>query len=305
MNKINSKTVKVLGGVENVLMDALSPVFPKDTLAFYTVRIEEFAKLSKYRAMFKDHPLYYGTYSKTEEELRQGVGIILDSISFDKWELTLSVLFKGFKVTGDASFIGDVSKFYIPGGLIYSIINNRIETSIPKDFLNTIVEVNIPAVASFGMHETSTAYGKKFLVMHITYLFKGFNRYLTVKPFVYSGYHGSLEDKTITLRFFEFFLNLTQFFNENEKVEPYFWGVREPEVLTDLIFEHFKDYSSIDFVHEHGAKIIPQLNLITSDPFVVEQVNKAYTRARTSFPFLGQDPIEALENFVRLIKLVG
>jgi hypothetical protein len=48
-----------------------------------------------------------------------------------------------------------------------------------------------------------------------------------------------------------------------------------------------------------------QLNLVASDRFVVEQVNKAYTRARTSFPFIGQNPVEALENFIKLIKLVG
>jgi hypothetical protein len=304
-SKLNGKSVKVLGSVESVMIDVLSPVFPQDTLTFHTVRIEEFAKLLKYRIMFKNHPLYIGTYEKTEEELRQGVGIILDSISFDKSELTLSTMFKGFKVTGKASFIGGTSKFYIPAGIIYSVVNNRVESSIPKDFLNTIVEVNIPAVASFGMLETNTAFGKKFLVTKIAYLFKGIDKFLVVKPFTYSGYYGELEEKTITLRFFEFLLNLTQFFNENEKVEPYFWEVVRPKLLTDSIFDHVGQYRSVDPAHEHSIEITSQVNLIASDNYIVEQVNKAYTRARTSFPFLGQEPVEALENFVRLIKLVG
>ncbi len=289
---------------KNIMTDILSPVFPEDSLAFHTVRIEEFVKLPKYRIMFKDYP-FYGAYNKTEENLKKGTGIILDSISFDEEELTISTLFKGFKVIGKASFTGETSKFYMPAGLMYSLIKNRVETAIPRDLINTIVEIDMPAVASFGMLEAGTYYGKKFLVMQIAYLFKGINKYLVVKPFTYSGYYGNLEEKTITLRFFEFLLNLTQFFNENEKVEPFFWDVVKPNLLTDPIFDHVGRYGLVDHAHEHDLEVIPLLNLIAPSNSIVEKVNKAYTRARTSFPFLRQDPIEALENFVELIKLIG
>jgi hypothetical protein len=301
-SRLNAKSIEVEGSVERVLTNILSPIFSQNTLSFHTVNIEEFTKLPSYRAMFKEHPLY-NPYNKTKEELRRGAGIILDSIIFDEWELTFSLPFKGFRITGKASFLGETSKFYLPAGLIYSIMNNRIETSIPRDFVNVIIEVNAPAIAFFDMYGTSTSYGKKILISDIHYLFKDFNRYLTVKPFSYLD--DRIENRTITLRFFEFLLNLTQFFNENEKVEPYFHYAKRPEILTGPLFEHLKRYREKDPAHDYGVNVTPLLNLVAPDRFVVEQVNRVYTRVRTSFPFLGQDPIEALKNFIELLKLVG
>jgi hypothetical protein len=291
--------MKALGGVDKALVGALSTIFPVDKIKFYKEDISFYTKTESYRHSFSEHPLYIGNekyYSK------YAAYMIMDSTTFEKENLKLETEIFGFKITGKYSFMGEVSKFYVPGGLVYSAINNRVETAIPNDILNTVIEVETPAIAIFNMGGGYLNSDRKYYIRSITYLFKESGKYLTVKPFDYSDWN-TPANKTTALRFFEFFLNLTQFYNENEKVIPFAYEIIEPSLLTVPMLEKFGD-NSIDSAHSHGAKVVIGPINIVSNEYVNKRVNEAYTKARTSFPFLGQHPIKALDNFLAFMRVI-
>jgi hypothetical protein len=229
----------------------------------------------------------------------------MDSTTFEKQDLILTTSLSGFNITGKFTFMGEVSRFYIPAGLVCSIINNRIETSIPKDVINLIAIIDTPAVVVFGMGGGGEYMGvdKKFYIESLTYLFKESDKYLAIVPF--NGFESiTLQAKSTVLRFLEFFLNLTQFFNENEKVTPFCYEISKPKLLTRPIIEEFLGRYYSDPAHEHSLGLVGAVNLSINE-YIINKVNEAYSKARNSFNFLGQDPIEALENFITLIKVLG
>jgi hypothetical protein len=297
MGRLNKNKIKALGGVDKALTEALSTIFPAEKIKFYEEDMSVYAKLENYRSSFYRYPIY-----ENDDHRSQYVSsIILDSTTFEKDSLKLETEIFGFKIVGKYSFMGEVSKFYIPAGLIYSIINNRIETSIPKEILNVIVEIETPAVAVFNMGGGYLSSDRKYYIKSITYLFKESGKYLTVKPFESLGYNDPFS-KNVVLRFFEFFLNLVQFFNENEKIVPHAYDVIEPSLLTMPMLGKFGN-ASTDLVHSNGARVVGPINVVNNE-YVINKVNETYTKARNSFQFLGQHPVEALGNFLAIVRIM-
>jgi hypothetical protein len=298
MKKLNKATLKKYGGPAEALIDALSPIFSPEKIKFHKVRITEFVKSKSTRWQFSEHPVYV---SRDNESYY--AKYLMDSTTFEKSDLTINTSLFGFNVTGKFSFMGEVSKFYIPAGLVYSIINNRIESAIPKEFINLIIEVETPAVVVFNVHNDNFLSKGKFFIKSLTYLFKESGKYLNVFPFNHSDSTTPFAKSTV-LRFFEFLLNLTQFFNENEKVTPFCYETEYPEPLTSEMIEKFRNYS-FDYAHEQGSVRITEFVNVNINEHIINKVNEAYSKARKSFNFLGLDPIEALEDFILLLKFAG
>jgi hypothetical protein len=293
-----AKKVKISKNVvpSVVFTDILSSVFSRGEISFHKVNITEFVKSDSLRTKFSEHPVYM--YLDKEKYVAK---YLMDATTFEKKDLTLTVPLSGVNLTGKFTFMGEVSKFYIPAGLLYSIINNRVESAIPKEVINLIAEIHTPAVVIFDMSGGHSSSNKKFYVESLTYLFKENGKYLVVKPFNGMSYSATPQEKSTVLRFFEFLLNLTQFFNENEKVTPFCWDVVNPELLTDPILEEYRGHHPYDPAHEHGVRLIGAVNTVINE-YVVNRINEAYTKARNSFNFLGLHPIEALEAFVMLLR---
>jgi len=299
MGRLTKNKIKALGGVDKALVGTLSTLFPVEKIKVHGVGVDVYVKGESLRRSFYEHPVYL-----TEDERyyhKYAAYIILNSTAFEKESLKIETEIFGFKIVGKYSFMGEVSKFYMPGGLIYSIINNRVETAIPSEILNTIIEIETPAVAIFNLGGGYLNSDRKFYIRSITYLFKENGKQLTVKPFDYVGYN-TPANKTTALRFFEFFLNLTQFYNENEKVTPYAYDIIEPYVLTGSISSGSRSISG-DPAHPRESKVIGPINVVCNEQ-VVNKVNEVYTKARNSFQFLGQHPIEALENFLSFMRII-
>jgi hypothetical protein len=299
MRKITKKYIEANGGVESVLKDILSKIFEPSKMKFHKVPIHEFAKFEFFRSRFNEHPAY--AYKDKEKLV---ASYLMDFTTFKKQDLLLPISVFGLEMKGKFSFMGDVSKFYLPSGLVYSAINNRVETSIPVEFMDLIVEVEAPAVVVFNMKGGYLMSNDMFFVNSLTYIFKENGKYLTVSPFNhYESY--SPKAKSTVLRFFEFLLNLTQFFSENEKVIPFCCDAMEPELLTAPMTAEFRNYP-FDPAHEQrGVKIALPINAVINEN-IANKVNEVYSKARNSFiKSLGQNPIGALKNFILLIKLLG
>jgi len=299
MKKITRKYIEAYGGSHNVLKDILSKIFEPSKMKFYKVPIYEFTKSDLLRSKFSEHPIY--AYSDKEKLV---ANYLMDFTTFEKRDLLLSVSMFGLEMKGKFSFMGEVSKFYIPGGLVYSIINNRVETSIPEEFTNVIAEIEAPAVVVFNMKGGYLVSDEKLYINSLIYIFKENGKYLNVAPFNHYESTSPLVKSTV-LRFFEFLLNLAQFFSENEKITPFCYEAAEPQLLTSTITAEFRDYP-FDPAHEQRSlKMALPVNAIINEP-VVSKVNEVYSRARNSFiSSFGQNPMEALETFIVLLKFTG
>jgi len=300
MEKLNKVSIKKNENPLVVMHNILSSVFPQGEIKFRKVNITDFVKDDSLRSKFSEHPAYVHRNDK-----RYAAEYLMDSTTFEKQDLILTTSLLGFNITGKFTFMGEVSRFYIPAGLVYSIINNRIETSIPKDVINLIAIIDNPAVVVFDMDGGGEYMGvdKKFYIGSLTYLFKESGKYLVVAPF--NGFdYNTPQAKSTALRFFEFFLNLTQFFNENKKVTPFCYEILKPKLLTRPLIEKFLGRYYSDPAHEHSLGVVGAVNVAVNE-YIINKVNEAYSKARNSFNFLGQDPIEALENFIELLKVLG
>jgi len=283
-----------------VMHNILSHVLPQGEIKFRKVDIADFVKTDFLRNKFSEHPAYVYRNDK-----RYAADYLMDSTTFEKQDLILNTSLLGFNITGKFTFMGEVSRFYIPAGLVHSIINNRVETSIPRDVINLIAIIDTPAVVVFDLGGGGEYKGvdKRFYIESLTYLFKESGKYLVVAPF--NGFDSNtLQAKSTALRFFEFFLNLTQFFNENEKVTPFCYEILKPKLLTKPLIEKFLGRYYSDPAHEHGLVVVGAVNTAINE-YIINKVNEAYSKARNSFNFLSQDPIEALENFITLLKVLG
>jgi len=278
-----------------VFTDILSSIFSRGEISFHKVNITEFVKSDSLRTKFSEHPVYM--YVNKEKYVAK---YLMDATTFENKDLTLTVPLSGANLTGKFTFMGEVSKFYIPAGLLYSIINNRVESAIPKEVINLIVEISSPAVVIFDMGGGYSGSNGKFYVESLTYLFKENGKYLVVAPFNGATYFTTPHAKSTVLRFFEFLLNLTQFFNENERVIPFCWEVVNPDLLTEPILEEFTR-RGYDPAHEHSIRLVGAVNTVINE-YIINRINEAYTKARSSFNFLGLNPIEALEAFVTLLR---
>jgi hypothetical protein len=295
MKKLNKAIAKKYGGPSRALIDILSTIFNPEKIRFHQVNITEFVKSESIRRKFSEHPVY--VFRDSEMYV---AGAFMDSTTFEKLDLIIDTSLFGFNIRGKFSFMGEVSKFYIPAGLVYSIINNRVESAIPKEFINLIIEVETPAVVVFNTNRVSA--DRKFYVESLTYLFKESGKYLDINPFNHFD-STTPQAKTTVLRFLEFLLNLTQFFNENEKVTPFCYAVLEPELLTDEMLESFRGYHAHDPAHEYGAKVVGPINVVINE-HIINKVNEVYSKARKSFQFLNQDPIESLKNLFLLVRFI-
>lgn len=283
-----------------VMTHILSTIFPdQGKISFHKVNIADLVKSELFRKKFSEHPIYM--YKDNEKYVAK---YLMDSITFEKQDLILTTSLSGFEVAGKFTFMGEVSRFYIPAGLVYSVLNNRVESAIPKEVINLIVIVDTPAVVVFDMSGGYSSSNGKFYITSLTYLFKENGKYLVVLPFNGMTSSPVSEAKSTVLRFFEFFLNLTQFFNENERVTPFCYDISRLELLTDPMLEKFASRHSHDPAHKHGVGIVGAVNTVINE-YIVNKVNEVYSKARNSFSFLGQDPIEALENFNLIVRIAG
>jgi hypothetical protein len=301
MRKLNKVSIKRNENVMEVMTRILSSIFPhRGEISFHKVNIYDFVKSELFRKRFSEHSIYM--YGDNEKYVAK---YLMNSTTFDKRDFILTTSLSGFNVTGKFSFMGEVSRFYIPAGLVYSIINNRVESAIPKEIVNLIAIVDTPAVVVFDIGGGYSGSNGKFYIESLTYLFKESGKYLTVTPFNGLIFSNTPQAKSTVLRFFEFFLNLAQFFNENEKVTPFCYDVIRPDLLTEPMLEEYMGRRHpYDPAHEHGVRIIGAVSTAINE-HIVNKINEAYSKARNSFSFLGQDPIEALENFNFIVKIAG
>jgi hypothetical protein len=297
------KNLKSQGRIIRALVEALMvTIVPYKKIKIYKTDtdISKFIRLKRYRQAFSNHPVFVG---KEKLKSKYAADLILNSTSFDKEDLEFTTNFFGFEVKAIFSFMGEVSKFYLPRSLVQSLMCNEWETSSPKTFSNHIIELNTPAITILNLGSGNLDFEKKFYIWSITYLFKEDGKYLVVRPFDYSN-TDFLSERTIASRFIEFFLNLAQFYNENEKALPYIYDIIKPDLLTEPLVRKFTGSSS-DPDHEMNLKSIGFFNYnLSSNEDIINKLNEVYTRARTSFPFLGQHPVEALENFLLALEPV-
>jgi hypothetical protein len=294
----NKFTIKK-GEIPSVaITNLLSSIFRLEEISVYKVRMSEFAKVDILRRKLGGNPAH--VYEKGD----YAAEYFINSITFEKKDLVLPVSLSGFNIMGKFTFMGEVSKFYLPAGLVYSTLNNRVESAIPKDVLNLIVEVETPAVVVFDLNGGYSGSNWKFYVESLSYLFKESGKYLVVVPFSDMIDYSTPMAKSMALRFFEFFLNLVQFFNENEKVTPFCYDIVRPELLTEPLVKQAVVRFSSDPAHGYSLKIIGAVNTAINED-IVNKVNEVYSKARNSFIFLGQHPIEALEKFTAVLRVLG
>lgn len=300
MRKINKVSIKRNEEPMVVMTHILSTIFPHPgKISFHKVNIADLVKSELFRKKFSEHPIYM--YKDKE---KYAAKYLMDSTTFEKQDLILTTSLSGFEVAGHFTFMGEVSRFYIPAGLVYSVLNNRVESAIPKEVINLIAIVDTPAVVVFDMGGGHSGSNGKFCIKSLTYLFKENGKYLAVLPFDGMIFSDVLKAKSMVSRFFEFFLNLTQFFNENERVTPFCYDISRLELLTDPMLEEFASRYFHDYTHENVVRFVGAVNTVINE-YIVNKVNEVYSKARNSFSFLGQDPIEALENFNFIVRIAG
>jgi len=198
---------------------------------------------------------------------------------------------------------GKVERIYVSVAYLYYLVTGRGLKTMPNELINLYAEIEKPGLAVFL---PTLSY---YLEVHSIRVSFGDGRYINFANPFSAVFYNDIDIKVRDAVSFEFILNLVEFLRTNQTVYPFVVSVfNSPFDIEDLAKDS-ESKSTTTRCRDSYYTSFPEIKgffaVNTSDESLFEVVNDVYKKRFKIFPHQGSDTVQAVENYITMLKLVG
>jgi len=240
---------------------------------------------------------------RDRKELTYGV-LSYHTFRFPTELSTIETSILGFPVKAVVSPYGKVERIYVSCASLYYLMSGRGLRTMPSELISLYVEVEKPGLAVFVLLPSYY-----FELKSIRVVFPDGKCVNFANTFSVAYYHDDILKKVRDAISFEFILNLVEFLRTNQVVYPYVLGFfNNPVDLEPILSEKWNKSTSqrvSNSYYSDSKKVDGFLIGDTDNQSLMKKVNEVYQERFKIFPHQGSNTVQAVENYIMLLKLIG